>query len=80
MVFKYYEKLTFVICNLTFLLASMKSLTNSLVAGKIHVNLMSKTAFGKIFQDHRRVPVNVFNVKIATSEHLKRVTGRICRN
>jgi hypothetical protein len=32
-----------------------------------------------IFQDHRRVPVNIFKVKIAASDHLKRVSGRIFR-
>jgi hypothetical protein len=30
-----------------------------------------------IFQDHKRVPVNILLVKIAASEHLKRVTERI---
>jgi hypothetical protein len=32
-----------------------------------------------VFQDHRMVPVSVFMIIIAASEHLKRVTGRIFR-
>jgi hypothetical protein len=32
------------------------------------------------FQDHRRVPVSVFRVRMAASEPLNRVTGRIVRD
>jgi hypothetical protein len=34
---------------------------------------------GMIFQDHRRVPVSGFIVKIAASEPLMMVTGRIIK-
>ncbi len=34
-------------------------------------------AFGIILQNHRRLPVSIFSVKIAALGSLKRVTGRI---
>jgi hypothetical protein len=36
---------------------------------------MSYAASGMVIQDQRLVPVGVFMVKIAASEHLMRVTG-----
>jgi hypothetical protein len=46
--------------------------------GKIHVNLklLGGIRYDTVFQD-QEVPVSVFMVKIAASEPLKRVTGRI---
>jgi hypothetical protein len=38
---------------------------------------LSQAASGMILQNHRRLPVSIFSVKIAALEPLKRVTGRI---
>jgi hypothetical protein len=46
----------------------------SLAAGKMREN---RAAFGIILQNHRRLPVSIFSVKIAALGSLKRVTGRI---
>ncbi len=42
----------------------------------VGINL-SPTAFGIILQNHRRLPVSIFSIKIAALGSLKRVTGRI---
>ncbi len=49
----------------------------SLDAGKIRVNVHGTCS--RQLLGHRRVPVGVFRVKIAVSDSLKRVTGRIFR-
>ncbi len=52
----------------------------SLAAGKMRENELvnvSPAAFGIILQNHRRLPVSIFSVKIAALGPLKRVTGRI---
>jgi hypothetical protein len=38
---------------------------------------LSQAASGIILQDHRRLPVSIFSVKIAALGSLKGVTGRI---
>jgi hypothetical protein len=45
----------------------------SLAAGKI------PAAFGIILQNHRRLPVSIFSVKIAALGSLKQVTGRFSK-
>ncbi len=46
---------------------------------KIRVNfhVLGGLQYSMVFKDHRRVPISVVMLKIAPSEHLKRVTGRI---
>jgi hypothetical protein len=41
---------------------------------------LSPAAFGIILQNHRRLPVKIFSVKIAALGALKRVAGRIFKN
>jgi hypothetical protein len=38
---------------------------------------LSPAAFGIILQNHRRLPVSIISVKIATLGSLKRVTGQV---
>jgi hypothetical protein len=50
----------------------------SLAAGKIYARInLSQAAYGMILQNHRRILVSIFSVKIAALGSLKRVTGRI---
>jgi hypothetical protein len=44
----------------------------------VRINL-SPAAFGIILQNHRRLPVSIYSVKIAALGSLKRVTGRIVK-
>jgi hypothetical protein len=41
---------------------------------------LSHAASGMILQNHRRLPVSNFSVKVAALGSLKRVTGRILKN
>jgi hypothetical protein len=45
----------------------------SLAAGRIN---LSPAAFGIVLQNHKRLLVSIFSVKIAALGSLKRVTGR----
>jgi hypothetical protein len=49
----------------------------SLDTGKIRKNYLFQAASCMILQNHRRLPVSIFSVKIVALESLKRVTGRI---
>jgi hypothetical protein len=48
-----------------------------MAAGKMRKNNLSQAASGMILQNHRRLPVSIFSVKIAAFWSLKKVTGRI---
>ncbi len=48
----------------------------SLATGKMRKNYLSHAAFGMILQNHRRLPISIFSVKLAALGSLKRVTGR----
>ncbi len=52
-------------------------LTSHWLQGKCARIKSSQAASGMTLQNHRRLPVSNFNVKIATLGSLKRVTGRI---
>jgi hypothetical protein len=55
----------------------------SLAAGKMRENklvYLSPAAFGIILQNHRRLPVSIFSIKIAALGSLNRVTGRFFQN
>jgi hypothetical protein len=49
----------------------------SLLQGKCARNNLSLAVSGIILQNHRRLPVSIFSVKITTLWYLKRVTIRI---
>jgi hypothetical protein len=51
--------------------------TSHRVQGKYARINLSQAAFGIVLQNHRRLPVSIFIVKIAALGFLKRVTGRI---
>jgi hypothetical protein len=54
----------------------LSSADSSLAAGKIHKNQFVSGSFcGMILQNHRRLPVSIFSVKIAALGSLQRVTN-----
>jgi hypothetical protein len=54
--------------------------TSHWLQGKCARINLSPAAFGIILQNHRRLSVSIFSVKIAALGSLKRVTGRILKN
>jgi hypothetical protein len=51
--------------------------TSHWMQGKYAKINLSQAAFGMILQNHRRLPVSIFSVKISSVGSLKLVTGRI---
>jgi hypothetical protein len=58
-------------------MANISNAEHSLAAGKCTRINFTRAPFGMNLQNHRQLPVSIFNVKIASLGSLKRVTGKI---